>query len=84
LKDPGFVVADELVGQWIGLGGCARLNWKGWCAAFILFQFFDVWKPPPARQLERVPGGAGIVLDDVAAGIYAALVSSAARWFKPF
>ena len=81
-KDPGLVVADEVVGQWIALAGAARFNWKSWLAAFLLFRLFDVVKPPPARQLENVPGGAGIVLDDVASGIYAALVLFAAGWFN--
>jgi phosphatidylglycerophosphatase A len=81
-KDPQIVVIDELVGQWIALGGAATLNWKSWIAAFALFRAFDIWKPPPVRQLERVSGGAGIVLDDVMAGIYAALVLYFAGWFN--
>jgi phosphatidylglycerophosphatase A len=86
LKDPQIVVVDEVVGQWIAIGGAAfgkaGMNWKAWCAAFVLFRVFDIWKPPPVRQLERIPGGAGIVLDDVMAGVYAALVLSAAGWFN--
>ena len=82
LKDPQIVVVDEVVGQWLALAGAMQLNWKSWLAAFALFRALDIWKPPPARQLERVPGGAGIVLDDVAAGIYAALVLYAAGWFN--
>lgn len=81
-KDPQIVVIDELVGQWVALGGAAALNWKSWLAAFALFRLFDIWKPPPVRQLERVSGGAGIVLDDVMAGIYAALVLRFAGWFN--
>jgi phosphatidylglycerophosphatase A len=73
-KDPQIVVVDEVVGQWITLAGATVLNWKTWIAAFVLFRAFDIWKPPPVRQLERIPGGAGIVLDDVMAGIYGALV----------
>jgi phosphatidylglycerophosphatase A len=82
LKDPPIVVVDEVLGQWIALGGATHLNWKSWAAAFLLFRLFDIWKPPPVRQLERVQGGAGIVLDDVAAGAYAALVLWAAGWFN--
>ena len=82
LKDPQIVVVDEVLGQWIALGGAAHLNWKSWAAAFLLFRLFDIWKPPPVRQLERVEGGAGIVLDDAAAGAYAALVLWAAGWFN--
>jgi phosphatidylglycerophosphatase A len=47
------------------------LHWKSLLAAFILFRVFDIWKPPPLRRLERIPGGAGIMLDDVGAGAYA-------------
>ena len=81
-KDPQIVVVDEWVGQWITLAGAATLNWKSWLGAFLLFRGFDIWKPPPVRQLERVAGGAGIVLDDVMAGIYAALVLYFAGWFN--
>ena len=81
-KDPQIVVIDEVVGQWIALAGAAGLNWRGLIAAFLLFRLFDIWKPPPVRQLEKIPGGAGIVLDDVMAGIYAALVLYAAGWFN--
>jgi phosphatidylglycerophosphatase A len=82
LKDPQIVVVDEVVGQWIAIAGASQLNWKSWCAAFALFRAFDIWKPPPVRQLERLHGGTGIVLDDAMAGIYAALVMSAAGWFN--
>jgi phosphatidylglycerophosphatase A len=58
------------------------MNWKSWSAAFLLFRLFDVWKPPPVRQLERVAGGPGIVLDDAAAGGYVALVLFAAGCFN--
>jgi len=47
---------DEVVGQWITLAGAMRLNWISWLAAFLLFRAFDIWKPPPVRQLERVKG----------------------------
>lgn len=72
-KDPGQVVIDEVAGQLIPL--CiAAPTWKYALAAFILFRGFDIWKPPPVRQLERLPGGTGIMLDDVAAGVYALLI----------
>ncbi len=69
-KDPQFVVIDEVAGQLIALIA-VPLSWKSFLAAFILFRVFDIIKPPPVRQLERLPDGFGIVLDDVAAGIYA-------------
>ena len=81
--DPQAVVVDEVVGQWIALAGATHFNWKSVTAAFVLFRLFDIWKPPPARQLETLHGGTGIVMDDVAAGAYAALVLLAAGvWFN--
>jgi phosphatidylglycerophosphatase A len=70
MKDPGFVVIDEVAGQLISLIA-VPLEWKTFLAGFILFRVFDILKPPPVRQLERLPEGTGIMLDDVAAGIYA-------------
>ncbi len=81
-KDPGLVVIDEVSGQWITIAGIIHCNWKSWLLAFLLFRIFDIIKPPPARQLEALPGGTGIVLDDVAAGIYGALVLYALGWFN--
>jgi len=74
VEDPGFVVVDEVLGQWIALAGARALNWKSFLAAFVLFRLFDIWKPPPVRQLERLPGGIGINADDAMAGVYAAVV----------
>jgi phosphatidylglycerophosphatase A len=71
--DPQIVVVDEVIGQWITLAGAATFNWKTWLAAFALFRLLDMWKPAPARQLEHLPGGWGIVADDVMAGLYGAL-----------
>jgi phosphatidylglycerophosphatase A len=71
--DPHIVVVDEVLGQWITLAGAATFNWRTWLAAFALFRLLDVWKPAPVRQLERLPGGWGIVADDVMAGLYGAL-----------
>ena len=69
-KDPQFVVIDEVAGQLITLIA-APLTWKTFLAGFILFRAFDIVKPPPVRQLEKLPEGTGIVLDDIAAGLYA-------------
>jgi len=79
-KDPQIVVIDEVVGQWIALAGAAAYSPAAWIAAFALFRAFDIWKPWPVRQLEQLPGGSGIVLDDVMAGIYAALVLYLVGW----
>ena len=69
VKDPQFVVIDETAGQLITLIG-APLAWKSVLAGFILFRAFDIVKPYPVRRLERLPEGIGIVVDDVAAGLY--------------
>jgi phosphatidylglycerophosphatase A len=79
-KDPGRVVVDEVLGQWITIAGAVTLNWKSWLAAFVLFRLFDIWKPPPVRRLEALPGGTGIVADDIMAGIYGSLVLLVAGW----
>lgn len=70
VKDPQFVVIDEVAGQLIALIG-VPFGWKTFLTGFILFRGFDILKPPPVRQLEALPEGTGIVVDDVAAGLYA-------------
>jgi phosphatidylglycerophosphatase A len=80
-KDPQMVVVDEVIGQWITLAGATQLNWKSWMMALALFRLFDIWKPPPIRRLEKLPGGVGIVADDALAGVYGAVVLFAAGWF---
>ncbi len=81
-KDPQIVVVDEVLGQWLTLAGAPHLNLQSWIAAFFLFRLFDIWKPAPVRQLERLPGGTGIVADDLMAGLYAALVLFTAGCFN--
>jgi phosphatidylglycerophosphatase A len=73
VKDPQFVVIDEVAGQLITLIA-APVAWKSLLLGFILFRGFDMVKPPPVRSLERLPEGTGIVIDDVAAGLYALAV----------
>jgi phosphatidylglycerophosphatase A len=70
IKDPGFVVIDEVAGQMIALIG-VPVHWKYLVAGFILFRSFDIVKPFPLRRLESLPGGTGIMMDDVGAGLYA-------------
>jgi len=83
LKDPQIVVVDEVLGQWLTLAGAPRLDWKTLAIGLLLFRIFDVWKPPPVRQLEKLAGGAGIVADDLMAGAYAALVLAiVSYWFS--
>ena len=69
-----MVVVDEVLGQWLTLLGATTLNWKTFLAAFLLFRLFDIWKPWPIRRFENLPEGLGIVADDLAAGVYAAIV----------
>jgi len=76
--DPGFVVIDEVAGQWIALL-FSPVDWRHALIALVLFRLFDITKPFPARQLESLPQGWGIVFDDVAAGLYALGVASLVR-----
>jgi phosphatidylglycerophosphatase A len=69
-EDPGFVVIDEVAGQWIALIA-VRPDWRHAVLALVLFRLFDIWKPWPIRRLEQLPEGTGIMLDDVAAGVLA-------------
>lgn len=73
-KDPGFIVVDEVLGQWITLLGVSSYTVRSFAAGFILFRVFDIWKPWPVRRLEQFPGGYGIVADDLAAGLFGALI----------
>lgn len=73
LKDPQFVVIDEVAGQLIAVTA-SPVSWKTLLVGFILFRAFDTLKPPPVRQLERLPDGVGIVVDDVGAGFLALAV----------
>lgn len=73
LKDPGDVVIDETAGLFVTFLGIP----PGWSAAalgFFCFRAMDILKPPPARQLEHLPSGWGIMLDDLMAGVYANLM----------
>jgi phosphatidylglycerophosphatase A len=67
--DPGPVVIDEVVGMLITLA-FIPVNMAGAIVAFLIFRFLDVVKPWPARRLEQLPGGFGVVLDDMMAGVY--------------
>lgn len=73
-KDPQIVVVDEVAGVLLALA-IAPATTAGAIAAVVLFRLFDMWKPFPARQAERLPGGWGIVLDDVVAGVQAGAVT---------
>jgi len=68
--DPGQVVVDEVVGQMLTFLLLPHATWKWLAGGFLLFRAFDIVKPFPARQAERIPRGWGIMLDDVVAGVY--------------
>ncbi len=76
--DPGFVVIDEVIGQWIALIW-SPADWRHGLIALALFRLFDITKPFPVRRFERLPAGWGIVFDDVAAGLYALVVALLVR-----
>ena len=72
-EDPGHVVIDEVAGQWLTLAIC-RPDWPHALVALALFRLFDITKPWPIRKLEALPGGWGIMLDDLAAGLFGLVV----------
>jgi phosphatidylglycerophosphatase A len=77
--DPGWIVVDEVVGQWLTLLA-APFSPIGFTAAFLLFRLFDIWKPWPVRWADRkLGGGVGIMADDVLAAAYAAAVLEIGR-----
>jgi phosphatidylglycerophosphatase A len=73
-EDPGHVVIDEVAGQLVALIAIPA-DWKHAAISLVLFRVFDILKPPPIRQLERLPAGTGIMLDDVAAGLFALAIA---------
>jgi phosphatidylglycerophosphatase A len=89
--DPSEIVIDELVGQWIALWPLSAglwfagvkgwtFPWPGWVLAFLLFRLFDIWKPGPVGWIDRRKDIAGTMLDDVLAGIMAAVCVGVAGW----
>jgi phosphatidylglycerophosphatase A len=77
--DPGEVVIDEVMGMLLTLF-LSGVGWKGAIVGFFLFRLFDVVKPPPARRLERLHGGVGVMADDAMAAVYANLALRACLW----
>jgi phosphatidylglycerophosphatase A len=79
-QDPGWIVIDEVVGQWIALFALP-LNIFAYAIGFALFRLFDIWKPWPIRTVERrCGGGFGIMIDDLLAAVYALIVIGIGRW----
>jgi phosphatidylglycerophosphatase A len=81
-KDPQIVVVDEVAGMLVTLLPLPEAPWPGVIAGLALFRLFDVVKPWPVRGFERLRGGWGIVLDDVAAGVLGAAVMAGLRGFR--
>jgi phosphatidylglycerophosphatase A len=81
-EDPPVVVVDEVVGMWISLLFLPKGVWIAGLS-FLLFRFFDIVKPPPARHLEALQHGWGIMLDDVAAAVYANAATRLAIFLLP-
>jgi phosphatidylglycerophosphatase A len=89
-KDPSEIVIDEVAGMWLallfpaaafwarGLEDWARLAWPGWVAAFVFFRLFDIWKPWLVGRADRRGDAAGVMLDDLWAGLFAGVATMAA------
>lgn len=82
-KDHQRVVIDEVAGMWLAMLG-VPITGVSLLAGLVLFRFFDIRKPLGIRRLEQVPGGAGVMLDDVLAGLYANLLLQAGRYLHVF
>jgi phosphatidylglycerophosphatase A len=81
--DPGWVVIDEVAGQWIALLGLAHATWFGGILAFILFRLFDITKLGPVGWADRRHGAFGIMADDVIAGLIAAILLYGLQVLRP-
>ncbi len=76
-SDPGWVVIDEIAAQWLVLLAVPQRVWL-YAAAFLAFRLFDIWKPFPVSWCDRtIKGGLGVMLDDIAAAIYALILIAA-------
>ncbi len=84
-KDPGEVVIDEVLGQWLTLLPVTQAGFATCALAFVLFRIFDILKPWPVRASENwLPGGAGIMIDDAFAGLYALALLQILLYLLPF
>lgn len=79
VRDPESVVIDEIAAVPLALAGIPMVWWQ-LALGFLLFRLFDIWKPPPVRQSQQLPGGFGIVIDDVIAGAYACAGTHLVIW----
>jgi phosphatidylglycerophosphatase A len=81
-EDPQVVVVDEVAGTLITLLPMAAWSWRAVVVGVFLFRLFDIVKPWPIRKLERLPGGWGVVMDDVGAGVLGAVVMGILRYVR--
>ncbi|MGH9366703.1 MAG: phosphatidylglycerophosphatase A family protein [Thermoanaerobaculia bacterium] len=86
-KDPGCLVIDEIAGQLVSCSAVPLFLYPSrtasagmWLLSFLAFRFFDIAKPGPVRRLQALPGGLGVVVDDVLAGLLAAGATAVAGW----
>lgn len=79
-EDPSRIVVDEMVGVWLPLLAAPAGNFWYMAAAFVLFRLLDIFKPLGIRRMERLPGGVGVMMDDILAGIYSFVILILARW----
>lgn len=79
-KDPQVIVLDEIAALPIVYLGVSEKTTVTWLIGWVLFRVFDITKPPPARQLERLPAGWGIVADDVVAAVFACVALHGVLW----
>lgn len=79
-EDPSRVVVDEMVGVWLPLLAAPCGSWTYALAAFVLFRLLDIFKPLGIRQMEKLPQGIGVMMDDILAGVYAFILLIAVRW----
>jgi phosphatidylglycerophosphatase A len=84
LKDPQVVVIDEVAGFLVTMVPVRIVSWQAVLAGFVLFRVLDSLKPWPIRRAEALPGGWGIVLDDVAAGVFGAAAMIGLHALKVF
>jgi phosphatidylglycerophosphatase A len=83
-KDPQVVVIDEVAGFLVTMVPVRTVSWQAVLSGFVLFRLLDSLKPWPIRRAESLPGGWGIVLDDVAAGVFGAAVMVGLQALKVF
>ena len=81
--DPGWIVIDEVAGQWIAMAALSAVTVQGVVAAFIGFRLLDILKPGPIGWADRMPGARGVMLDDVLAGLVVAGVIGCVRTVWP-